>query len=427
MNFNSTDALLAWELDRADELKHFREEFVISDPDLVYLDGNSLGRLPKRTARILQEVVEHGWGERLIRVWNDGWFNAPSDIGSRIASLIGAQPDEVILGDSTSINLFKLAVAALRYKPGRQKIVSDVLNFPSDLYILQGIVELLGGRHKLELLPSLDGLTVSSEAIMEAVDEQTALVTFSHVAFKSAFLYDVYAVTKIAHKSGALVLWDLSHSVGAVPVELNRWEADLAVGCTYKYLNGGPGAPAFLYVRRDLQEALTPAIWGWFASQSPFEFGLDFEPAGEINRFSVGTPPMLSLLAVEPAVDLLLEAGVRRLRQKSINQSEYLIYLAEQWLYPLGFELGSPRQSDRRGSHVSLRHREGYRINRALIESDPPAVRVIPDFREPDNIRLGIAPIYTTYTEIHQAISRLRQIVENKLYLDFSGERLGVT
>ncbi len=427
MNFNSTDALLARELDRADELKHFREEFVISDPDLVYMDGNSLGRLPKRTARILQEVVEHGWGERLIRVWNDGWFNAPSDIGSRIASLIGAQPDEVILGDSTSINLFKLAVAALRYKPGRQKIVSDVLNFPSDLYILQGIVELLGGRHKLELLPSLDGLTVSSEAIMEAVDEQTALVTFSQVAFKSAFLYDAHAVTKIAHKAGALVLWDLSHSVGAVPVELNRWEADLAVGCTYKYLNGGPGAPAFLYVRRDLQEALTPAIWGWFASQSPFEFGLDFEPAREINRFSVGTPPMLSLLAVEPAVDLLLEAGVERLRQKSINQSEYLIYLAEQWLYPLGFELGSPRQSDMRGSHVSLKHKEGYRINRALIESDPPAVRVIPDFREPDNIRLGIAPIYTTYTEIHRAISRLRQIVENKLYLEFSGERLGVT
>jgi len=427
MKFNSTDVSLAQELDKADELRRFRDEFVIPDPDLIYLDGNSLGRLPKKTAGILREAVEHGWGYRLIRVWNDGWFNAPSTIGGKIAGLIGARPDEVILGDSTSVNLFKLVAAAMKYKPDRVKIVSDVLNFPSDLYILQGFIDLLGGRHKLELIPSQDGIAVSNEAVEGAVDSRTALVTFSHVAFKSAFMYDARAVTKIAHQVGALVLWDLSHSAGAVPVELNNWEVDLAVGCTYKYLNGGPGAPAFLYVRRDLQEALTPPIWGWFASQAPFEFELNFRPSSEVNRFSVGTPPMLSMLAIEPAVDLLLEAGIERLREKSNNQSEYLIYLAEQWLYPLGFGLGSPRECSRRGSHVSLKHKEGYRINRALIESGPPAVRVIPDFREPDNIRLGIAPIYTTYTEIHRAVSRIRQIVEDNLYMDYSDKRLGVT
>jgi kynureninase len=427
MVFNSTKISLAQELDRADELRHFRDEFVIPDPVLVYLDGNSLGRLPKRTGRILAEAVEIGWGERLIRSWNDGWFNAPSRIGSKIAGLIGARPDEVILGDSTSVNLFKLAVAALRYKSGRLNIVSDVLNFPSDLYILQGITDLFGGRHRLELIPSTDGLTVSSEVVKKTVDDQTALATFSHVAFKSAFLYDAQAVTEMAHEAGALVLWDLSHSVGSVPVELNRWDADLAVGCTYKYLNGGPGSPAFLYVRRDLQGTLLPAIWGWFGSQAPFEFNLDFSPSREINRFNVGTPPVLSMLAVEPAVDLLLEAGIKRLREKSIRQCEYLIYLAEQWLFPLGFELGSPRESSQRGSHVSLKHSEGYRISRALVESDPPAVRVIPDFREPDIIRFGIAPIYTTFTEIHRGISRLRQIVEDKIYLDFNENRLGVT
>jgi kynureninase len=253
------------------------------------------------------------------------------------------------------------------------------------------------------------------------------LVTLSHAAFKSAFLYDAAEVTRLAHEAGALVLWDLSHSVGALPVKLNEWGVDLAVGCTYKYLNGGPGSPAFLYVRRDLQDKLMQPMWGWFASQSPFAFELGFQAAGGIARFKVGTAPMLSMLAVEPAVDLILEAGLARLRAKSISQCEYLIYLAEQWLYPLGFELGSPIDSRQRGSHVSLRHEEGYRINRALIESPPPATRVIPDFREPDNIRLGIAPIYTTYIEIYKALERMRQIVEVKEYEGFSEERAQVT
>ncbi|MCG3210297.1 MAG: Kynureninase [Anaerolineae bacterium] len=422
-----TDIEFARQLDAADELAAFRNEFVISDPNLIYLDGNSLGRLPQRTVELMQQAVTHGWGERLIRLWNDGWVGAPVQVGAKIAQLIGAQPDEVIVTDATSTNLFKLAAAALRARPDRSKIVSDVFNFPSDLYILQGIIDLLGNRHRLALIPSADSITIEPEAVVAAIDSDTALVTLSHVAFKSAFMYDMAAVTELAHRAGALVLWDLSHSTGAVPLDLNGTGVDLAVGCTYKYLNGGPGAPAFLYVRRDLQQQLLSPLWGWFSAQNPFAFELAYTPAPDITRFWGSTQPMLSLKAIEPAVDMVLEAGLERLRAKSVQQTEYLIFLTEEWLLPLGFGLGSPRRPQQRGSHVSLRHPEGYRINRALIDAEPPAPVVIPDFREPDNIRLGIAPLYTTFTEIHRAINRIRQIVERGIYQRYTSDRSAVT
>lgn len=427
MNFTRNDPDFARELDAQDELAAFREEFVSSDPDLIYLDGNSLGRLPKRTIPFMRRAIEQEWGERLIRGWNDGWINTPTELGAKIARLVGAQPDEILVTEATSINLFKLAVAALRARPDRLKIVSDVFNFPSDLYILQGIMDLLGGQHRLELIPSTDTITIDPAAVSAAIDRDTALVTLTHVAFKSAFMYDMADVTALAHQAGALTLWDLSHSAGAVPLDLNGCGVDLAVGCTYKYLNGGPGAPAFLYVRRDLQNQLNQPMWGWFAAKNPFAFDLDYTPADGLVRYKVGTPPMLSMKAVEPALDILLEAGMERLRAKSLRQTEYLIFLAEQWLTPLGFVIGTPKQPELRGSHVSLRHAEGYRINRALIEAEPPAVKVIPDFRAPDNIRLGLAPLYNTFSEIHRAMARLREIVEERIYERYSAERALVT
>jgi len=426
MIFN-TDIAQAHELDAKDILAPFRERFVIEDPDLIYLDGNSLGRLPKATIPHMRQAVEYAWGDRLIRTWNDGWIHTPTALGERIAGLIGARPDEVLVTEATSTNLFKLAVAALRARPGRSKIVSDVFNFPSDLYILQGIIDLLGNQHQLELIPSRDSIHIQPEDVTVALDANTALVSLTHVAFKSAFMYDMERVTGQAHKAGGMVLWDLSHSVGAVPLDLNGWNVDLAVGCTYKYLNGGPGAPAFLYVRKDLQSQLVPPTWGWFAAHSPFDFDLDFRPATDISRFRIGTPPMLSMKAIEPAVDLLLEAEIERLRSKSILQTSYLIDLARAWLFPLGFSLGSPVDPEGRGSHISLRHPEAYRITRAMIESPPPAVRVIPDFRTPDNIRLGIASIYTTFTDIYRALDRMRVIVAEKLYRRYSAERRAVT
>lgn len=426
MNF-TTDIATAQALDAEDRLAAYRDAFVIDDPNLIYLDGNSLGRLPKRTIDLMRQAIETEWAGRLIRVWNDGWIDTPTVLGAKIAQIIGAQPDEVLVTDATSANLFKLAVAALRARPGRTKIVSDVFNFPSDLYILQGIIDLLGQGHQLELIPSPDRITIDPAAVEAAIDEETALVSLSHVAFKSAFMYDMTQVTALAHEAGALILWDLSHSVGAVPVDLNGCGVDLAVGCTYKYLNGGPGAPAFLYVRRDLQTQINQPMWGWFAADQPFAFELEYTPAQDISRFRVGTPPMLSMKAIEPALDILLEAGLDRLRAKSVQQTDYLIDLADTWLAPFDFSIGTPRQAGQRGSHVSLRHPEAYRINRALIEAEPPAPVVIPDFREPDNLRLGVTPLYTTFTEIYRALERLHIIVKTRLYDQFSAKRSGVT
>ena len=358
----------ARQLDAADELASFRDAFVLSDPDLIYLDGNSLGRLPRKTVERMRAVVEQEWGTDLIRGWNAGWYEAPGRIGDKIGRLLGAGSGQVVVSDSTSVNLFKLVMAALVARPDRKRIVSSVLNFPSDLYILQGCARLTGNQHHLYLAPSDDGIALRLETLLDAIDEQTALVTLSHVAFKSGFMHDAAEVTAWAHRKGALVLWDLSHSAGAVPIQLDNWNVDLAVGCTYKYLNGGPGAPAYLYVRRDLQTALQSPIWGWFGQRAPFDFDLDYEAAEGIVRFLAGTPPMLSLLAMEPALDLALEAGIERIRLKSVRLTSYLVYLMDAVLAPLGFALGSPRDPERRGSHVSVRHPEGYRINRALIE-----------------------------------------------------------
>jgi kynureninase len=413
----------AHELDAADELAPFRHEFVLAEPDLIYVDGNSLGRLPHRTVGRLASLVEEEWGRDLIRSWGKGWFDAPQRLGDRIGQIIGAAPGQVVVSDSTSVNLFKLVMAALALRPGRDRIVSDVLNFPSDLYVVQGCVDLMGNRHRLELVPSADGIHVDAEALYDAIDERTALVTLSHVVFKSGFLYDAAAITERAHGAGALVLWDLSHSAGVVPVELDRWGVDLAVGCTYKYLNGGPGAPAYLYVDHNLQTEARSPIWAWFGQQAPFEFDLNYQPQEGVARFLAGTPPVLSLLALEPALDLVLEAGIHRLRQKSERLTAYLVDLADAVLSPLGFSLGSPRDPARRGSHVSLRHPEGYRINRALIEE----MKVLPDFREPDNIRLGLAPLYTTYAEVWEAVDRLRRVVEEGKHLSYPTARLQVT
>lgn len=406
------DLATARALDAADPLVAFRDRFVIADLDLIYLDGNSLGRLPIATRDRLQQVIDHEWGERLIRSWNEGWFEAPQRIGGKLAGLIGTRPDEVIMADATSVNLFKLVVAALQAQPDRRIILTDDLNFPSDLYILQGVMRLLNRGHELRVIRSADGIHGPVDGLIAALDDATALVTLSHTVFRSGYTYDMAQLTAAAHDSGALTLWDLSHAAGAVPVALNASGADLAVGCTYKYLNGGPGAPAFLYVRRDLQDRLHNPISGWIGQASPFDFDLRYEPAPGMQHFLTGTPPVLSLSAVESGLELLLEAGMDRVRARSVRLSEYLIRLWEARLRPLGFRLNSPRDPARRGSHVSLGHDDGLRIAQALIHDK----RVLPDFRRPDNIRLGIAPLYNTFAEIHTAMTALEEIVTSRLY-----------
>jgi kynureninase len=413
----------ALELDRQDELAGYRGRFVIDDPELIYLDGNSLGRLPVATVERLETLLRQEWGSELIRSWNQGWFTLPETAGAKIAELLGARPDELIVADSTSINLFKLALAALRLQSGRRTILSDNLNFPSDVYILQGVIGAAGNRHQLVLVPSADGIHGPAGALAQALDADTALLALSHTVFKSGYTYDMAALTAAAHAAGALVLWDLSHAAGAVPVALNEAGVDLAVGCTYKYLNGGPGAPAFLYVRRELQEELGNPLSGWMGQANPFAFELDYRPAPGLRRFLTGTPPILALAPIIPGVELLLEAGMSRLRAKSVQQTEFLVRLWQKHLEPLGFRLNSPRDPRWRGSHVSLGHDEGWRINHALIEE----MNVLPDFRQPDNIRLGITPLYTTYDEICTAVTRLQTIVSERLYEKYPAEATAVT
>ena len=416
------DAGFARDLDARDNLARFRGEFVIADADTLYLDGNSLGRLPKRAAERLREAVERQWGERLIRAWGEDWFDAPKRIGAKIARLIGAADEEVIVADSTSVNLFKLALAALAARPGRARVVTDDMNFPSDIHVLESAVALAGDR-RLEILRSPDGIHAPLEALAERIDGRSALVALSHTAFKSGYVYAMAEVTALAHRAGALMLWDLSHSVGAMPLALDACGADLAVGCAYKYLNGGPGAPAFLFVRRELQAKLANPLRGWFGQRSPFDFALEIDPCPGIGQFITGTPPLLSLAAIEPGVDLVLEAGLAALREKSVRQTEYLIGLWEALLEPLGFALHSPLDPRQRGSHVSLGHRDGWRIDQALIEE----MGVLPDFRHPDNLRLGIAPLYTSFGDIHEAVMRLARVVRERRYEKYPAARAQVT
>jgi len=417
----------ARELDREDPLKTYRDRFVIADPRQIYLDGNSLGRLPKESIATFDLAIRHQWGDRLVRSWNEGWYKQSMRLGKKIAQIIGAAPDEVIVSDNTSVNLYKLAYGALKLKEGKREIISDDMNFPTDLYILQGLIGQFGNKHTLRLLKSPDGISSDMTELLLMINTNTALLSLSHVAFKSSYMYDMFKIGELAHMHGALILWDLSHSVGAVPISLGAANVDLAVGCTYKYLNGGPGAPAFLYVRRDLQEQMENPVQGWFGELNPFEFKMNYRPAEGIRKFLTGTPPVLSLGGLEPAMALVQEAGIEAIRRKSLAQSEYLISLAEHWLYSEGIRLGSPEMGERRGSHVSLKHAEAYRICRALLDPEVGDCAVIPDFREPNNIRMAITPLYTSFEEIYKAMDKVKIIMELKLYERYAKERSAIT
>ena len=399
-------------LDAADPLAGFRDEFVHADdePDVIYLDGNSLGRQSRRSAAAVVEALEVQWGRRLIRGWNEGWFELPQRVGDQIAGLVGASSGEVVLADSTSVSLYKAAAAALGARPGRPLILTDDLNFPSDVQVLRAVAEAAGPGREVVVVGS-DGVHGSLEAIRAELEadggDRVALVSISHVAYRSGWCWDLAEVTALAHDHGALMLWDLCHSVGAVPIDLTAAGVDLAVGCTYKYLNGGPGSPAFLYASDRLPELVNP-VAGWYGSDDPMGFGFDTGRARNASRFLTGTPPILSAVPVGPAVDLHLEAGMDRLRVKSVALTERFVSLADQRLAPLGFEVRTPRDPAQRGSHVALRHPEAQAVGQALIHEES----VIPDFRPPDFLRFGFAPIYLRFADVDEAVERIVRVVE---------------
>jgi len=402
--------------DAKDELRKFRSDFFKTSENLIYLDGNSLGKMPLAAVDVLKNTLEKEWGENLIRSWNKGWYNKNRAIGAKIAELTGAQADEIILADSTSINLYKLAFAALQYNSNRNLILSDELNFSTDLYILQGLIQSQFHNHTLQLIPSNNELTIDLADLQAHLNEKTALVQLSHVAFKSGFMYPIEEVNAMVHRAGAIDLWDVSHSVGAVPLEFNRWDVSLAVGCTYKYLNGGPGAPAFLYVRKDLQQKLQNPVSGWFGAANPFQFSLNYTSVDDIAKFLSGTPSILALSALESSVEMHLSAGKHNIRAKSLLLSQFLMHLFHQKLRKLNFALGSPEEDEKRGSHISFKHPEARRICEALISPEIGNHVVIPDFRSPDNIRIGLTPLYTSFQDIYYAVEELELIVKEKLY-----------
>lgn len=388
----------ARDFDAADPLASYRDRFSLPD-GVIYLDGNSLGALPKATTEVMARVIEQEWGEGLIRSWNAGefgagWFDMARRIGGKIAPLVGAAPHEVIACDSTSVNLFKLIAAALQMRPGRKVVLSEPGNFPTDLYMIAG----------LESQGLAERRLAEREVLVDALDDDVALLMLTHVHYKTGALHDMAALTRTAHEAGALVLWDLSHTTGGLPVDLNGVGADFAVGCGYKYLCGGPGAPAFAYVAERHHAVLAQPLTGWFGHAQPFAFTDDFAPAPGIERMLCGTSPVLGLAALEVGVDLIAGIGVDRLYAKSQALSEF--FLECLMALDVDIELVSPPKSSERGSQLSFRHPNAYAVCQALI-----ARGVIGDFRDPDVLRLGFAPAYLSFADIAAAAQHLAEVL----------------
>ncbi len=391
-------------LDASDPLAPFRDRFVIDDPGLVYLDGNSLGRLPRATVERLERTIRGEWGGELVRGW-DHWLDEPARVGGLIGTgLLGGRPDETITSDATTVNLYKLAVAALDARPGRRAIVVSRDEFPTDRYVLEGIAAARGLTIRWLDPDPIEGPTADDLATV--LDEDVALVVLSLVNYRSAAIADLAGVGAAVHRVGGLVLWDLSHAVGAIPIGLDAGGADLAVGCTYKYLNGGPGAPAFLYVRTSAQAELRTPIHGWFGQRDQFAMGPAYDPAPGIRGWLAGTPGMLALAAVEEGVRLTLEAGIEPIRAKGSALTAFAIELFDARLASLGCTLGSPRDPARRGAHLAIRHPEARRLTAALI-----ARGVVPDFREPDAIRFGLPPLTTRFADVAAGIEALADLL----------------
>jgi kynureninase len=424
-----TDRAYADALDDNDPLRDLRRQFLPfpgRDADeLIYLDGNSLGRPPVGALDAINDLIARDWAAG-VGSWGEpsrsgrpAWIELPAVVGDLLgAQFLGAAAGQVLVCDSTTINLYKLAAAALDARPGRRTIVTDAGNFPTDRYVLEGLASARGLRLEYVDVDPLAGCSASDLAL----GSDTALVCLSHVDYRSSAISDVAGVTSAAHNAGALVLWDLCHSVGSLPIALDADSVDLAVGCTYKYLDGGPGSPAFLYVRKELQATLRQPIWGWFGQRDQFAMGPAYDPVPTIDRFATGTPNIVGLTSVEAGVTLLAAAGIDALRAKGISLTTFLIQLCDAWLVPLGFELASPRDANLRGSHVSLRHPAAFQLCRALIEN-----HVVPDYREPDLIRCGLSALTTSFADVHEAMRRLRDLTTSGHYLDFAPERSRVT
>ncbi|MFJ6987339.1 MULTISPECIES: kynureninase [unclassified Streptomyces] len=397
--------------DQEDPLAPFLDRFLpIEDPGVVaYLDGNSLGRPLRRTLEVVHDLVATQWSTRLIRGWQDGWLDLPERLGDRLGRVaLGAGPGQVILADSTSVCLYKALHAALSLRPGRDEIVTDTDNFPTDRYLVESVARARGLTVRWIESDPVSGVT--ARQVADAVGDRTAVVTLSHVAYRSAAIADMRAIGEAVHATGALVVWDLCHTVGSVPAELDADGADFAVGCTYKFLNAGPGAPAFVYVRSEHQPGLDQPVPGWMSAADRFAMAPRYRPAPGIRAMLSGTPAVTGLAGVVAGVDLLAEAGIERVRAKSTALTRFAISLHDAWLAPLGLTLASPREDAARGGHVTSAHPRAGELSRLLIDHG-----VIVDFRAPDGIRFGLSPLSTRFTDVWTALDRTRTLASEAL------------
>jgi kynureninase len=396
-------------LDAADPLARFRDQFIGSDdPKIIaYLDGNSLGRPLRATRDRINNFVDQVWGSRLIRAWDEGWMDDPVRIGDDLGRVaLGAAYGQMVVGDSTSVMLYKWIRAAVASQPERHEIIVDVGNFPTDRFVLEGIAAEVGMRLIWLAADRTSGITV--EQVAKVINSGTALILLSDVAYRSGYLADVAAITALAHDHGAFMLWDLCHSAGVLPRQLDEWHVDLAVGCTYKYLNGGPGSPAFGYVRADLQNRLHQPIQGWMGSANPFAMAEHYMPADGIRRFLSGTPSIIGMLAMQDMLALIEQAGLEAIRAKSIALTEFAIQFSDELLSPLGVQLASPRDPARRGSHVTLEHPEFGVATARLWE-----LGVIPDFRPPNGLRIGLSPLSTSFSEVYRGLTAVAEVLRH--------------
>jgi len=412
----------AAELDAADPLRAYRDEFVITDPDVCYLDGNSLGRLPKRTVDIVHRYLTEEWGSELVTGWSH-WIDEAQRVGDLIGRVaLGAKAGQTLAVDTTSTNFYQLCDAALRSCPNRGTVLSDTANFPTDRYILEGLCDRYGKR--LVLINDESGEEYVTPAMLaQHLGSDTALVTLSVVQYRSGALHDVRQLTRMAHDAGALVVWDASHAVGVVDMQFDADDVDLAVGCTYKYGNSGPGSPAWLYVNERLQSMLRVPIQGWFAQRDQFAMGQGFDRADGMRGFQIASPSIVGMRCIEAAFGMIGEAGLPAIAAKAALGTALMVRLHDEWLAPLGFELVTPRDPLRRGGHVTLRHPDAKQIAVAMRELR----KVIPDYREPSSIRLAMSPLATSFAEVWEGFDRIRRLVESKRYRDVESAASRVT
>jgi kynureninase len=416
---------VAIEKDNNDDLKSFKSRFVNNENE-IYLDGNSLGKLPVVTENDLITAVKNEWGQNLISSWNDNWLKMSEKINFKMSKLINSDNDEVLVGESTSVNLYKILYCLLYSNQYKKNLVTDCLNFPSDNYIVEGLKDHTE-KKEITILNYNNNLSCNIDILKKSIQENPGIYCLSLVTYKSSFLYPIKELNEFAENNKSIIVWDCSHAIGVVDIDVKDSKTKAAIGCTYKFLNSGPGSPSFLYVSKDILNHLQNPIKGWFGHSKPFDFENKYKPADNINKFNAGTPSVLSLIPVNTGLDLVLEAGITNIRNKSIELGEYLIKIINIELNKFDVKITSPIESKSRGSHITIQHNEAWKICKLLIKGDKNRKRIIPDFRPENNIRLGFSPLYVSFIDLYETVIAIKDILENKEYLKIDDSKPEVT